>query len=287
MLNALAVKTMLFVPSRNVDSARKRRIVSSTVIEFTAGDLEVEVHPSEKAMGQAAAARAEQIIRDAVAERGHARVVIATGNSQYAFTDALVGQEIPWESVTVFHMDEYVGIDDDHPASFQRWIRERIADRLHPADVEYISGRGDAEQETDRYESALRSAPLDLVCMGIGENGHLAFNEPFVADFADDRWVRVIELTRESQQQQVGEGHFPDLDSVPTQAISLTIPALLSARHVQVCAPERRKAQAVHASLTAPIDTACPATILRQSPQAVLFLEQESAALLDLEELVH
>lgn len=259
--------------------------MSSTVIEFNADDLKVEVHPVEKAMGQAAAVRAAGILRDAVAEQGHARVVIATGNSQYAFTDALIEQQIPWESVTVFHMDEYVGIDDDHPASFQRWIRERIADRFHPAHVEYISGRGDADEESDRYESALRSAPLDLVCMGIGENGHLAFNEPFVADFADDRWVRVIELTSESQQQQVGEGHFPDLDSVPKQAISLTIPALLSARNVQVCAPERRKAQAVRTSLTAPIDTACPATILRQSPHAVLFLEKESAALLDLQEL--
>lgn len=248
---------------------------------FKAGKLSVEVYDTEASMGDAAAAQASAIIRDAVAERGSARVVIATGNSQYAFTDALRSEDVPWESVTVFHMDEYVGIGDDHEASFQRWIRERIADRLAPGRVEYISGDGDPEQEAERYEALLREAPLDLVCMGIGENGHLAFNEPHEARFEDERWARVIALTAESRRQQVGEGHFPTSDDVPEHAISLTIPALLSARQVQICAPEARKAEAVYATVNAPISPACPATVLRETGHARLLLDAASANLLD------
>ncbi len=246
--------------------------------EFTTDELEVRVFDDEAAMGRAAAVDAAARLRQAVAERGEARVVIATGNSQYAFTDALVDQEVPWQHVTVFHMDEYRGIDAAHPASFQRWIRERIQNRLHPLKVEYISGLGDPQAEAARYESLLRAAPLDLVCMGIGENGHLAFNEPFDADFSDDRWARVITLTPESRSQQVGEGHFPTVDDVPAQAISLTIPALTSARWVQICAPESRKADAVRATLHEEVSEAVPSTFLRRVSGATLYLDAASAS---------
>ena len=249
--------------------------ISSTRV----GDLDVRLYSDEPTMGAAAAAGAADAIGRAIADHGSARVVIATGNSQYAFVDALAAQDIDWSLVTVFHMDEYVGVDDDHPASFQRWIRERIEHRFRPARVEYISGEGDPETEAQRYEALLRAAPLDLVCMGIGENGHLAFNEPGAADFSDQRWARVISLTEESQRQQVGEGHFASLESVPRTAISLTVPALLSASRVQVCAPESRKAKAVHETLTAEVSNDCPATILRTRPNAVLFLEPRSAEL--------
>ncbi|MFI5958930.1 6-phosphogluconolactonase [Cryptosporangium sp. NPDC051539] len=251
------------------------------VTRFTADQLPVEVHDSEDAMGATAATLAAGFLRDVVEERGQARVVIATGNSQYAFTDALADERVPWDRVEVFHMDEYVGIDDRHPASFQRWIRERIEQRFAPARVHYLSGEGDPRAVADRYEQELRAAPLDLVCMGIGENGHLAFNEPGDADFDDERWARVVRLTAESRRQQVDEGHFPDPRSVPELAISLTIPALLSAERVQVCVPEQRKAQAVRAALTDEIGPACPATVLRRTPHARLLLEPTSAALLD------
>lgn len=241
--------------------------------------LPIEVYASPEEMGRAAAERAAAVIREAVAARGHARIVVATGNSQFAFVAALHQQDIPWPQVTTFHMDEYVGIDADHSASFRRWIRERIEEPFSPATVEYIIGDApDAQAEADRYEALLREAPLDLVCMGIGENGHLAFNEPYDADFEDERWARIITLTEESVRQQVGEGHFPDEASTPKTAISLTIPALLSAAHVQVCAPEGRKAAAVAAAVTEPISNACPATILRQTPHATVFLEPASAA---------
>ncbi|MET8864262.1 glucosamine-6-phosphate deaminase [Nonomuraea sp. NPDC004580] len=257
--------------------------MSTPLTRFTADSLPVEVHPSEADLGRAAAERAAATIGDAVARRGAARVVIATGNSQYAFTDALREQEIPWDRVTVFHMDEYVGIAADHPASFRRWIKERIEDPFAPAAVHYIDGNApDPEAECARYEAELRTLPLDLVCMGIGENGHLAFNEPHQARFDDDRWARVITLTQRSREQQVGEGHFATVADVPATAISLTVPALLTAASVQVCVPEQRKAAAVAATLTDPVSPACPATILRRTPRATLFLDPDSAGKLDL-----
>lgn len=244
-----------------------------------AEQLPIEVYASPEEMGQVAAERAAAVIREAVTTKGHARIVVATGNSQFAFVSALADQDIPWHQVTAFHMDEYVGVDADHSAGFRRWIRERIEEPFRPAKVEYIAGDApDPQAEADRYEALLREAPLDLVCMGIGENGHLAFNEPYDADFEDERWARIITLTEQSVRQQVGEGHFPDEASTPKTAISLTIPALLSAAHVQVCAPEARKAAAVAAAFSEPISTACPATILRQTPHATVFLEPASAA---------
>lgn len=244
-----------------------------------AEQLPIEVYASAEEMGRAAAERAAAVIRDAVAARGQARIVVATGNSQFDFVAALHEVDIPWDKVTAFHMDEYVGVDADHSAGFRRWIRERIEEPFSPAKVEYIAGDApDPQAEADRYEALLREAPLDLVCMGIGENGHLAFNEPYDADFTDERWARIITLTDESVRQQVGEGHFPDEASTPKTAISLTIPALLSAAHVQVCAPEARKAGAVAAAVSEPISNACPATILRRTPHATVFLEPASAA---------
>jgi glucosamine-6-phosphate deaminase len=150
-----------------------------------------------------------------------------------------------------------------------------------PAVVHYIDGdQADPVAEARRYEELLRAAPIDLVCMGIGENGHIAFNEPYQADFDDPSWVRIITLDEKSRKQQVGEGHFPDIESVPETAISLTVPALLAPTHVQAAAPERRKAEAVRATLTDEISNACPATILRNKEHAVLFLDPASASLL-------
>lgn len=253
----------------------------SEIKRFAVDELFVEVLQSEEALGRAAASQAAAVVRTAVAERGDARVVVATGNSQFAFTDALADEDVPWDRTTVFHMDEYVGLDRGHSASFRRWIRERIEQPFGPASVEYIDGDApDTKAECDRYERLLRAAPIDLTCIGIGENGHLAFNEPFEADFDDPRWVRVTTLSPESRAQQVGEGHFADVDAVPPTAISMTVPALLAARHVQACVPERRKAAAVAATLNDDITTACPATALRRTPHATLYLEPASARLI-------
>ncbi|SDT35117.1 glucosamine-6-phosphate deaminase [Jiangella sp. DSM 45060] len=256
--------------------------MSEPITQFQAGELAVEVHSGTAEMGQAAAERAAAVIRDAVARTGRARAVFATGNSQFAFVQALRSQDVPWDRVTAFHLDEYVGIDADHPASFRRWIRERIEEPFQPERVHYIDGDApDAEAECRRYEDLLREGPLDLICMGIGENGHIAFNEPNEADFADQRLARVITLTPESRAQQVGEGHFPDDAAVPATAISLTVPALLSGTQVLVCTPDQRKAAAVAAALRDEISPACPATILRTAGHATLFLDPESAGQLE------
>ena len=249
---------------------------------FQVDDLQVRVHDSPGELGVAAARNTAEVLRDAVRRNGTARVVLATGNSQLDFVAALAGEEVPWPAVTVFHMDEYVGIGAEHPASFRRWITERIDRPLRPGRVELVQGDApDVAAECHRYQELLRAAPVDLVCMGIGENGHLAFNEPGVADFADREWVKVIVLDERSRRQQAGEGHFPDPRMVPERAVTVTIPALLSARHVQVVVPELRKAPAVRATLRDPVSPACPATILRRQPHATLWLDRESASLLD------
>ncbi|MFX4272891.1 glucosamine-6-phosphate deaminase [Propionibacteriaceae bacterium Y1685] len=246
---------------------------------FTVDELQVTVHPDEQALGAATAELLATGIAEALDRRGSARIILATGISQFPMTDALAEREIDWSRVTVFHMDEYVGIPADHPASFRRWMTERIVDRFAPTAMHVIEGdTADAAAECRRYEALLRAAPIDVTCMGIGENGHLAFNEPGETDFDDQQWARVISLDDKSRQQQVGEGHFAGLDDVPTHAITLTVPALLSASRVIVAAPEARKADAVRTALTGTISTACPASILRTVAHASLHLDPASAA---------
>jgi glucosamine-6-phosphate deaminase len=244
--------------------------------------LRVWRHPDGTALADAATGEAAECLRDAVAARGVAHAMFATGNSQLRFVDALVhSPNIPWADVVVFHMDEYLGIGPEHPASFQRWIRERIVERVRPAAAHYIDGLADGDQECKRYAALLQSHPLDLCCLGIGENGHLAFNDPPVADFDDPVDVKVVELDRSCRLQQVGEGHFPTVDAVPTHALTVTIPALLRASTVLAVVPEARKAEPVGATLTGPVAPACPASILRRHPHATLHLDPESAARLE------
>jgi glucosamine-6-phosphate deaminase len=244
--------------------------------------LRVRVFPDSRALGSAAAQHAATVLRDAIAARGNAYAMFATGNSQFAFLDALVLDEsIDWTRVIGFHMDEYVGIAADHPASFRRYLRERLVERVALAAFHDIEGdTPDAGAECERYAGLLRDHPLDLCCLGIGENGHLAFNDPPVADFDDPLDVKVVELDDACRQQQVGEGHFPDVDAVPTRAITVTIPALLRASTVLAIVPEARKAEPVRRALVGPIDTACPASILRRQPHATLYLDAESAGAL-------
>ena len=242
----------------------------------------VRVHPDPAAMARAAADEAAAVMRAAVAARGVAHAMFATGNSQLAFVEALVHQteDVPWAETVVFHMDEYVGVGPDHPAGFQRWIRERIVEPAQPRAAYYVEGLGDADVECARYTGLLRSHPLDLCCLGIGENGHLAFNDPPVADFADPLDVKVVALETACRLQQVHEGHFAALEAVPSHAITVTIPALLRAGRVLAVVPEARKATPVRAALTGPVTPSCPASALRTVAHATIHLEPESARLL-------
>jgi glucosamine-6-phosphate deaminase len=244
--------------------------------------LRVDVHDDGAALARAAADEAATILVTTVEERGVANAMFATGNSQLAFVDALVGSTagVPWRDVIVFHMDEYVGVGPDHPAGFQHWIRERIADRVPARAVHYFDGLADPEQECARYAALLRAHPTDLCVLGIGENGHLAFNDPPVADFADPLDVKVVELDVACRRQQVGEGHFPDIAAVPAHALTVTIPALLRAGSVIAVVPEERKAPPVRAALLGPVTTACPASALRTTGNVTLHLDRGSASTL-------
>jgi glucosamine-6-phosphate deaminase len=244
--------------------------------------VRVEIHASEEALGAAAAQQAASLIRDAIAQSGRARIVVATGNSQLALIGALTKQPgIDWSRVDAFHMDEYVGISRDHPASFRKWIRTRVEEAVHPGTMEYIEGDAlDLDAEMARYARLLSAGPIDLAFVGIGENGHIAFNDPAVADFEDALMVKRVVLDPDCRQQQVGEGHFENMDAVPREAITLTCPALFRARSWVCSVPEGRKAKAVRGALEGPISTTCPGSLVRTHPNATVYLDTESSALL-------
>ena len=248
----------------------------------TVDRLRVEVLEDAAALARRAASVAAETIRRTVADHGVAHAMFATGNSQLGFVEALVADpHMPWADVVVFHMDEYVGVGADHPAGFRRWIRDRIVEPTGPRAAHYLDGSADPALECDRYAELLRAHPLDLCCLGIGENGHLAFNDPPVADFDDPLDVKVVELDAACRAQQVHEGHFPSVDAVPARAMTATIPALLRAGQVLAIVPEARKAEPVRQALLGPVSTTCPASALRRQANAVLFLDDESSALLD------
>jgi glucosamine-6-phosphate deaminase len=242
--------------------------------------LPVRVYDSEAAMGRAAAADMAALLRDAIAARGEANVILATGNSQLAFLRALRDDDsIDWSKVRVFHMDEYVGIDPTHRASFPRFLREHFLGHVEGATFFPMAGDPDRVEEICRdYEAQLRRYPADAVALGFGENGHLAFNDPPYADFDDPVWVKPVQLDEVSRKQQHGEGHFDTLDEVPTHAITLTVPALLAAKRVLCIVPEARKANAVHACLRQPVSEDRPGSALRTVEHATLYLDPESAA---------
>jgi len=244
--------------------------------------LQVRIHPDRVAMGTAAANEAAQALRDAIRKQGAARIIVASAPSQDELIAGLAAAPgIDWSRVTVFHMDEYVGLPPGHPASFRDYQQRHLLAKVSPAAFHGIRGEAPVPaEECRRYAALLAEAPIDLVCMGIGENGHIAFNDPGVADFDDPQAVKVVELDQACRRQQVNDGCFPDLDAVPRRAITLTCPALLSGRVLVCVVPGMRKAEAVRNTLHAPIDSACPATILRRHASATLHLDHASASLL-------
>lgn len=249
---------------------------------FRADALEVRVQATHDALAAAAAAAAARHLREALERRGHARAILASATSQVRFLAALTAAPgIDWPRVTLFHMDEYLGIDASHPASFRRFLREHVAARVPVQAFHYLAGDApEPLKEIARYTALLDAAPIDLCCLGIGENGHLAFNDPPVADFSDPHAVKLVQLDEACRRQQVGEGCFPTLDAVPRYAYTLTIPALCRAAQVVGVVPEARKAPAVRDALRGPVATTCPASCLRRQPHAVLFLDADSASLL-------
>lgn len=250
--------------------------------------LQVFVYPDRVRMGAVAAMAAHSHIKSSVAARGSARVIFSSAPSQDDFYRALatLAEKEPavWRTVVMFHMDDYVGLAPGHPQSFSRYLQDHFLHRVKIAAFHPIQGDApDAEAEARRYAGLLESAPIDLIGLGIGENGHIAFNDPPVADFNDPVGVKVVEMDLPCRQQQVNDGCFPSIAAVPRHAISITLPTFARAGMLSCHVPTTRKANAVRDTLLGPIGPACPATLLRQHPRAALHLDPAAASLLPAE----
>ena len=242
-------------------------------------NLKVAVYENPKTMGAAAAEFVAKTLNITIAEKGSANLILATGASQFTFLEALKEKQIDWQSITVFHLDEYKGISDKHPASFRKYLRERILNDVAPKKTFFLNGDAeDLEKEMKDYARQLEQRTIDIACIGIGENGHIAFNDPPVADFNDPKLVKVVDLDEDCRRQQLGEGWFPTLEDVPKQALSLTIPAIMSCKTISCVVPDNRKANAIYTTLYQEISTECPGTILRTHSNTRLFLDQASAS---------
>lgn len=248
---------------------------------FTVDGVSVELYLDKPALSEAAAAFVADRLKQTLADRGEANLVLATGASQYDFLAALRSRnDIDWARITAFHLDEYIDLSPEHPASFRRYLRERFFDHVQLKAVHLLDGNApNPEAEIARYDALLRRHPVDVACIGIGENGHLAFNDP-PADFETTAKVLIVELDEACRRQQVGEGHFPDLAAVPPRALSMSIPAILDAKTISCVVPDPRKAEAVRCALEGPITPQCPASALRRHADCHLYLDEGSASLL-------
>jgi glucosamine-6-phosphate deaminase len=243
--------------------------------------VDLAIFDSRLQLAQAAANEAAGLIRQAIAARGQAYLIAATGTSQFEFLEAIVLQpNVDWAQVTFFHLDEYVGLSRTHPASFRRYLQERIVDRIQPGAFHFLNGEGpDPAAECRRVGELISRATIDAAFVGIGENGHLAFNDP-PADFDTQEPYLVVELDEACRRQQVGEGWFETVGDVPVQAISMSVQQILKARHVLCVVPDRRKARAVRDCLELEVSPLRPASILQQHARTTMYLDTESAAFL-------
>jgi glucosamine-6-phosphate deaminase len=249
---------------------------------FKVDALSIRVYRDAGELSLAAAADVRDFLAESIDRHGAARVILATGNSQLKFLDDLARLGgVDWSRITCFHMDEYLSIGADHPASFIRYMHERVESRVRPGAFHFLHGDArDSAMECERYAALLREEPIELCCLGVGENGHLAFNDPPDADFDDPVLVKQVPLDEANRRQQFGYGHFKSMEEVPRFGLTLTIPALCAARKVICLAPGSAKAQIIRRVLHDPIGPACPATCLRTQKQATLLLDADAAALL-------
>ena len=250
---------------------------------FKVGTLKIEIHPTREAAGRAAASAACQMLRKLGNNQDSIGVIFATGASQFAMLEHLTGMKnIPWELIEGFHLDEYVGIAADHPASFRRYLREKLTEKVPVRKFHEIDGSDlDSEKVCRSYAEKLSAADPLLCFLGIGENGHLAFNDPGVANFNDPMKVKVVHLDATSRRQQVAEGWFETDQDTPKLAISVTIPTLYRVPKLIVSVPGERKAKIMRRTLEEAISTDCPSTLLRTHPDATVYLDLNSAAELD------
>ncbi len=247
---------------------------------WRADGLTVREYADRARLGTAAARAVAERMRALLDDRPEISMVFAAASSQNEFLAELCAQDLPWQRVVAFHLDEYVGLDRQAPQGFGNFLRQRLFDVVRPGQVHYLDGNApDLAAECRRYAALLAEHPLDVACIGIGENGHVAFNDPPVADFADPLAVKAVELEERCRWQQVHDGCFATVDEVPTHALTLTVPTILRAEWLYCVVPAASKAQAVAATVRGPISTACPASALRHHPRATLFVDPDSARL--------
>lgn len=240
----------------------------------------IKIYEDKISLGRAAAEQAAVSLRTTIKQRGSARIIAATGASQFEFLDALTAMpNIEWPRVEMFHLDEYIGLPASHPASFRKFLRERLINKTGITKYHFLDGEGDVPAIVRKVSAELTAAPVDLAFVGIGENGHLAFNDP-PADFQTDEPYLIVSLDEACRRQQVGEGWFNDVLQVPRQAISMSVRQILKAKEIVAVVPDARKAPAVKACFEGEISPLAPASILRTHPNTRVFLDKDSAALL-------
>lgn len=252
---------------------------------FYVDRVPVRIYARREDMGADAAAHAAEILREALSSGRVARMIVGSAPSQQEVIGSLANEPgLDWGRIDIFHMDEYLGIDPDHPASFRKWLKDHLADPVQSKRVHYINANADDPRaECDRYAALMNEAPIDLTFQGFGENGHVAFNDPGVADFDDPLTVKIVTMDEVCRGQQVGEGHFASLEHVPSQAITITCSTMAKGRHMIAVVPTQRKAEAVKRAIEGPYTTDCPASMLFVHPSAALYMDADAASLLSQE----
>lgn len=256
---------------------------NTAISTFKSGKMEVNIFPAKDEMGKAAAKDVSEAIRELLEKKEEINMIFAAAPSQDEVLKYLTADKsIPWNRINAFHMDEYIGLEKDAPQSFGNYLKERIFEKVPFKSVHYINGASsDIPSECEKYTQLLMDNPVDIVCLGIGENGHIAFNDPSVADFNDKKLVKEVLLEQVCRQQQVNDNCFASLDLVPLKAITLTIPALMRAKYMFCSVPSKFKANAVYNTLYGKISEECPASILRTKENTILYLDKDSAYLLN------
>lgn len=250
------------------------------VKEFCKDKLRVQVYSSRQAMGEGAAQEAVAYLKELLTEQEQVNIIFAAAPSQNEFLAAMASSDVDWTRVNAFHMDEYIGLTKEAPQGFGNFLRRAIFDKVPLRSVHYLNGQTEPYKACEEYAKLLEENPVDVVFMGIGENGHIAFNDPHVADFEDKEMVKVVDLDQKCRQQQVNDGCFATIDDVPTHAMTLTIPALYRAKRLFCVVPAATKAWAVNETVSGEISAQCPASVMRRHDNATLYIDNESSKLL-------
>ena len=238
--------------------------------------MEIIISETKKELGLKAAQKGAELIKKAIDEKGEANIIVATGASQFEMLAELVKKDIDWTVVTGFHLDEYIGINETHPASFRKYLKERFVSLVPLKKFHYVNAT-EAENECKRLGEIISRHPIDVAFVGIGENGHLAFNDP-PADFETERPYLVVNLDYDCRKQQLGEGWFPTFDDVPKQAISMSVKQIMKSKHIICSVPDERKSLAVRNTLKSEVSSMVPASVLQKHTATFLFLDKDSAS---------